>query len=315
MNNFKPGLLNDKLKVPKKILLFLLVVVLFSSCEKSKDSNPLPTRSNSNLNDINSTGSGELIFTYSPIGKSIPIWYFTPEDNPAGLPILFVMHGTNRNADVYRDNWIQYSIRHKVLILAPEFSRSDFPGSRFYNLGNMFDDEGNSIPEEKWTFSAIDPIFDFIVSEISGTQTSFDIFGHSAGAQFVHRFLTFKSETKADRFISANAGWYTLADVTVDFPYGLLSTTLTNDGLATAFERELIVLLGEADTIRDDNLRTTAEADAQGPHRFARGLYYFENAQTTASRENFPFNWSLEFAPEVGHSNADIAPFAAEILF
>ncbi len=300
----------------KRFLLIGLITGFIGACEDTAtDASTSPPPGNESANDLNVAGAGVVNFRYDPLSRDIPIWYYVPEDNPGHLPILLVLHGTNRTADSYRDNWIPLSIQHKVIIIAPEFSDRDFPGSRSYNLGNLFDQDGSSVSEERWTFSIIDPIFDFVVSEIDGNQETYDIFGHSAGGQFVHRFLTFKADAKAHRFIAANAGWYTLADVSVEFPYGLSSTHITQEDLGTSFNRELIILLGEADTVRDSNLRTTVEADAQGPHRLARGQFYFSNAESTAKNAGMEFKWILEFAPGVGHSNREIAPFAADILY
>ena len=47
------------------------------------------------------------------------------------------------------------------------------------------------------------------------------MFGHSAGAQFVHRFVMFAPGPNLRTAISANAGWYTTLEENVAFPYGL----------------------------------------------------------------------------------------------
>jgi len=52
----------------------------------------------------------------------------------------------------------------------------------------------------------------------------FSMFGHSAGAQFVHRYITFMPQGHLRAAVAANSGWYTLPDQTLKLPYGLKHT-------------------------------------------------------------------------------------------
>lgn len=197
----------------RKLSILLFFVTLFSFKHQEN-------KSNSNDSNLFEKGAGVIKFDkYEPLkDKPVNIWYYIPSDTPVDLPILFVCHGMKRNAAKYRDNWIELSKKHKVIIIAPEFSIEHYPKSWGYNLGNMFDLNRNPLPEDVWSFSIIDPIFNFVVDQINGNQTSYDLFGHSAGAQFAHRFIMFKRGTKVDRVITANAGWYTMPDFAVNYP-------------------------------------------------------------------------------------------------
>ncbi len=79
----------------------------------------------------------------------------------------------------------------------------------------------------------------------------------------------------------------------------------TKTRLAAAFNvSKLVVLLGTEDT--DPNhpeLRKTAEAEAQGPHRWARGHKFYEEAKRRAAKLGVPFAWKLGTAPGVAHSD------------
>ena len=255
---------------------------------------------------------------YSPLAdRPVNLWYYNPVDDPKDLPIMLVLHGASRNADDYRDNWIDLANRYNLFIVAPEFSKEHYPRSIFYNLGNMFDAENNDVPvpEEEWSYSIIEPIFDFVVSAIKGSQTSYDIFGHSAGSQFVHRFVLYKDEIRANRLIAANAGWYTMPDVSLEFPYGIKNSEADTDDIARIVQKEMIVLLGDADTLRTSNLRQTPEADIQGLHRFARGHAYFDAGKKAAEDLGVPFNWKKVIVPGVGHDNGGMAKYVAKELF
>jgi len=266
-------------------------------------------------------GAGHFLFQdpKTATGKTLPVWTFRPKGFTADTPILFVMHGVNRNADDYRDNWIALAEANDLLIVAPEFSKANFPKSWAYNLGNVMshgDAEGKFHPAQQkdWSFPIIDRIFAAVRAATGSHRTTFSIFGHSAGAQFVHRYLTFTGGPKLDLAIAANAGWYTLPTGAETFPYGLGQTALTDAQIRAAFGKKLIILLGEEDTKQDKNLRTTAEAMRQGPTRLARGRNYFETARKAAEKMGVPFNWRMVFVPGVGHSNADMAGPAAALV-
>ena len=87
------------------------------------------------------------------------IYYFKPHRYHADRPVVFVMHGVKRNADVYRNAWKELAWQHKLLVVAPEFSKKQFPGSRSYNLGNVFARGGALNPASEWSFTIIDQLF------------------------------------------------------------------------------------------------------------------------------------------------------------
>ncbi len=249
-------------------------------------------------------------------GKTIPVWYFLPEAARDDAPVLIVMHGVNRDADRYRDEWSEHARQYGFILLAPEFSKEAFPGEDRYNLGNMLDEQGRPLPREQWTFSYLEPIFDAMKNATGNRSERYHLYGHSAGAQFVHRFLFFMPKARVAKAVAANAGWWTLPDLAVDFPYGLRGSTMDAASLKAALNRPLVVLLGTADT--DPNhvhLRRTPEALAQGPHRFARGQCFYAAGQRQASALGVPFDWQLATAPGVAHSDKGMSKFAVRLLF
>lgn len=266
-------------------------------------------------------GAGRFVFDdpKTATGKTVPVWYYRPKGFTPDTPILFVMHGVKRNADDYRDNWIDLANQYGLLIIAPEFSRENFPHSWHYNLGNVMarggpDDALVPTPPAKWTFPIIDRIFEVVRQSSGSRRTTFSIFGHSAGGQFVHRYMMFTGGPKVDLAICANAGWYTLPTDSEAFPYGLGGTKLTPDQLKAAFAKKMIILLGDMDIVQDHNFRMTPEAMRQGPTRFDRGKFYFAAAKRAAEKLNAPFNWRVETVPGVGHDNANMAVAAAKLV-
>jgi len=168
---------------------------------------------------------------------------------------------------------------------------------------------------------------------VHSTADKYILFGHSAGAQFVHRFMLFmpssplqskihsteehksKSTTsekgssisfpRVSLAISANAGFYTMPNQRVAFPYGLKKTVLQQADIDLALSRRMLILLGDADT--DPNhksLRRTEKAMAQGKHRFERGQNFFKAAQQAHDvKSSSNFNWTMKFVPDVAHDS------------
>lgn len=263
-------------------------------------------------------GKGSFEFSeYRPLkDKPIKVFYYKPNGDVKNMPILFVMHGVLRNADTYRDNWVDLSEKYKVLIIVPEFSTQYFPGSRSYNYGNLKTKGGELNDEAIWSYSLIDPVFDYVVKLTGSNQQTYDIFGHSAGSQFVHRFFLFKEKTKANKIVTANAGTYTALDFDIEFPYGIKDMGINNNRLKNILGKELIIQLGEEDIDpKDKYLTVTPAAMKQGRFRLERGKYFYEVAKTQAERLNTDFNWKIRTVPGVGHQNEKMAIDAAEYLY
>lgn len=264
---------------------------------------------------VMSKGAGMVVV---PLGGSasvddINVWYYNPHDAGKDVPIVFVLHGLSRNADKYRDNWMALADAGRFVVLAPEFKKQHFPSSFEYNLGNVMARSDSLKPEAEWSFSIIGSVFQQIVMANDFKAARYDMFGHSAGAQFVHRYMFFMPTARVRTAVAANAGWYTLPDLGIDFPYGLRGAGVTADQIQRGLSRDLVILLGTEDN--DPNgrhLRKSSEAMAQGRHRLARGENFFGKAAKAANDFAWPFNWRLEYVPGAGHSNRDMAQQAAQ---
>lgn len=261
--------------------------------------------------------SGDVTFNFDNwAGPAIAVNMYVPEAADESTPIVIVMHGASRDLARYYADWRVEGAQRGFIVVVPHFSKEHFATSRLYNLGHVFDpDTGEQRPPSEWTFSAIEPLFDAVVGMTASTRESYTLFGHSAGSQFVHRFLYYVPEARVSRAIAANAGWYTMPDFGVDWPYGLDESGVAPDVLADYFARDIVVLLGEADTERaDDNLRKTPEAELQGKHRFDRGQTFFRVASARAEELGVELGWQLQTVPGAAHSNAQMTPAAAELV-
>lgn len=241
-------------------------------------------------------------FTYDPeIAPPVRVYYDAPGvEHLATAPVLVVMHGQSRTARSYRDTWRTYAREHRALLLAPEFTTSAYPGDA-YTLGPS-------------SFAVLEPLFAHVIADTRSFADTYLLYGHSAGAQFVHRFLLLQPNRVA-RSVAANAGWYTAPEF-MPWPYGLSGSGASEMSIGDWLAEGLTVLLGTEDTDPNDpDLRHTKEADRQGLHRRARGEYFYGLGFNLAGRRHGTFAWDLAYVDGAGHSNGEMAPEAARILF
>lgn len=275
------------------------------------------------INHINiKAGSGQFLVEGGlHKDKPITVHYYKAKGFGSGSAVIFIVHGAGRNGDDYRDAWIELAEQYNLLVLAPTYSNKHYPGFWNYNLAGMLYDvdiekrtfKVSQNPEE-WIFGDFDRIFSMVKNEMKLGQNTYDMFGHSAGAQLLHRMTIFYPENKAQHIVAANSGWYTLPD-TEEFPYGLNGTN--NEEHKINFASELILLLGEQDNENETrgSLRKTPEANRQGLHRFARGQYFYRTAQKVAEEHQLEFKWKMEIVPGIGHDHKEMSKAAAKYLY
>ena len=257
--------------------------------------------------------SGRGTITYTPGNKPVILHYFIPDAERAAMPLLFVFPGIERDAGNYLDSWIDNAAADGRAVIAFEFPVATFTNNE-YITGNVIDASGHLLPPGERTFSIVESAFEYLKTLTGSRVARHDMFGHSAGAQFVHRYLLFNPGASVNRAVASNAGWYTVPDFTIDFPHGLKGAGLTLDSVRAAFAIPLTIHLGTSDTRQDGSLNTSPGAMLQGPHRYARGLYFHDTCAAIALRESFPFAWKKREVPGVGHEQARMARDAASIF-
>ncbi len=272
--------------------------------------------------------------------KTIKIFYHKPKAFDSNTKVVIVIPGSGRNGDSYRDSWVEESEKYNLLILSPNYSEKEYP-YKDYHLGGILTDlnirehakfKKNSnqvfLNEEKvsftinnntkqWIFNDFDRLFDLVVDHLKIPQKQYDIFGHSAGGQVLHRFAIFHPKSKANRIIAANSGSYTLTDFDTHFPFGTKNTHLSDRDLKKSFAKKLIVFVGELDNENSTGgiLLRSKTVDRQGLHRLARAKYFFATAKSKAQQIGCEFNWELKVIKGVGHNQRKMGDAAGLLLF
>lgn len=310
----------------RTILISILLTLLVSTCVISCKENELPQRvfpTESTAQPAKIKGTADFLYTdYAPLkDKPIRVFYHIPANATSLTPILFVFHGSDRNAKYSRDQMIAQADKLGFIIIAPEFSEALYPTADNYNLGGLFVDGDNPSSttlnaESIWTYSVVEPIFEFMKINIGSSLPTFDVFGHSAGGQFVHRFLLFKPLAKINRLVTASSGWYTMFDNTIDFPYGTKKSPAEGANYNNLFNKKVFVLVGENDVDPNSfDLRHNEIVDKQGLNRLERAQYFYTKSREAATKSAGAFNWKYYPLKGAGHDFIATSSAAATFLY
>ncbi len=295
------------------------------------------------LNEINiQTGSGFFIMD-DEIGnesKRVKVFYHKPQNFSNNSEILLVIPGAGRNGDTYRDSWIDKSEKYSLLILSPMYPKEKYSFDE-YHLGGLIKNSNlndcierventNKIKlfEEKltfdsnpnaneWLFNDFDRIFDNAVEVLNSNQTTYNLFGHSAGGHILHRFTLFQKNSKASKVLASNASFYTLPSFDDSYPFGLNDTPVDEVSLKNAFKKNLVIFLGELDNENETggSFLQSKSADKQGYHRLERGKFFYNKAKEVAKKLDTEFNWELKIVPRVGHNYRLMGDAAGDYLY
>jgi hypothetical protein len=262
-------------------------------------------------------GSFEFSHDASAMRPFIRVFSFRPKSSGRDARIVIAMHGLDRAASNFRDVLVKEAERTEQIVLVPEFNATQFPDVHAYNYGNVRRPPPNEtvVPRDLWNFGIIDSLFEYVRTAVGSDRETFGLFGNSAGAQFVLRYLALTEGTAVTAAVAANSGWYMLPDLAVDYPVGMGGLDLNESYLRRFLGRRLIVLLGERDTdSAAPDLPRNETATAQGPHRLARGLWHFGHCKQVADQLGGRFGWELEIVPGAGHVDQKIFDRAVSIL-
>lgn len=254
-------------------------------------------------------------FTFDSWTKpDLDIFYHLPEAVDENTKILFIIHGNSRNADDYLKVWRKLTEGENVALFAPHFKRNSFIS---FNTLQMSTSNG-VIRSDKNLYlnNSIDTLFEFIKSKFNLKANSYDIYGHSAGAQFVHRYLLMSEDPKVNIAVAANAGWYTFLNG-ANFPYGVKNPPiiLSDSNVKVFLGTNLHILIGSNDIDVDSSINKSDGAQKQGLNRLQRAKNFFDYTNLIVEQNDLTFNWKYQLVPGAPHSNKVMSRAAVRIFF
>jgi poly(3-hydroxybutyrate) depolymerase len=243
-------------------------------------------------------GAARVDLRLDGVAEPLTVFTYRPPAYGDG-PLIVVLHGSSRDADVYRDRARVLGDRFGALIVAPRFDRRRFPGSRYPGGPGLV---RRADPAGEPVFVLLERLVATVRRREGRATLPCYVIGHSAGGRAVLLLAAF-AHLDAVRFVAANPSAPLWPTPRVRFPrgYGGLPARLANEVARRRYlERPLTLYLGAADSTRD----------RQAPARF-------EEARAEAARRGWRCGWSLVTVPRVGHRSAEMLrrPEVAEALF
>jgi len=296
------------------LLTTTLLVAVLLAC--SPPPFPLPTVTNV-------TGKiAEISDAYGTFYAYVPT---TASTSPR---IAVLVHGTpakdttaEATARYYVSHWSDYAERSGHILVAPAFNQEDISSRRGdHALSGYRGLFGRHIGADDWVLRLVDACREAFDS----TQEQFLLYGHSAGGQFVGRFLVTHPE-EVERAVITAAATYPQPTVDVAWPWGMgkLHTEVDWDEQThnradvipdeeywlAATQVPLTVIVGLEDTA--EQLPWPGQ---KGSNRFTIGRNWVNDMSTLAEEHGLKSQFRFMMIPGKGHSMIGLAPYSQSAL-
>ena len=255
----------------KKITSFLIFVI-FSFEIYSKDINKV---------------------TYASWDKpDVELLYALPEVVNENTKVLFIIHGSSRDAERYLNAWLADIKNKNVILVAPHYATLQMSTSS----GRLLKNQSNHLK------NSISSFYSFFKSKYNLDSPTYRIFGFSGGSQFIHRYLMYGEDQNIEKAAIGSAGWYTFLN-SEPFPYGTRNMPIDRERYEWFLSRQvLFVLGGKDDNPNHSTLNSSKGARKQGDHRLERGQNYFKN------------RWRYKVVSNLGHNTEAMTKNAIPFL-
>nr|WP_245217655.1 alpha/beta hydrolase [Rheinheimera maricola] len=220
----------------------------------------------------------------------------------------------------YAERWVPYAEQYGLIIIAPVFDNEHF-GNLSQGYGGYRNLFGKYIGADEFVHQLISQYR----SQTQSGANQFYLYGHSAGGQFVARYVVTHPGRIIKAVISA-AGRYSYPDDNVPWPYGAGSLNKIIQWDKGAIKRQervspqlrnyasaankVQIVIGAADT------KTQEQRAAHiGSNRLEFAYSWAAAMNNLAARHNMAANVQVHQVPGIGHDSAKLTAKAAAVLF
>ena len=246
--------------------------------------------------------------------SDVELFYTLPEEINNQTQVLFIVHGGARDSEKYLDIWKKFTEHKNIILVAPEFKRADYEDYEYLNISDDYGVLNKNLNEH--LHNSLSIFFSFFKSKYNLEIDTYKLYGHSGGAQFVHRLLLFSDYDNVSSAVIASAGSYTFLN-NENYPYGLKeSNHLSDKKIKRYLSQRVTFLIGNQDIKKfESSKKNNIQGKAmQGNNRFEVGINYFNNLITVSERQKIPLRWKFQIAKGVAHDNEKMSLLASEIL-
>ena len=285
----------------------------------------LSCNSASQLSPVTIPAPGQVTLIEDMFGA---VYVYVPTTAPPEPDILVLVHGTpahdesaEATAHYYVTNWLDLAEEHGYMLIAPAFNQADFSSRRGdHALGGYRGLFGREIGADEWVLRLVTAY----QQAYDSPDKPFYLYGHSAGGQFVGRFLV-THPARIKRAVISSAATYPQPNPDVTWPFGLgeLHADIEWDAATTnhvdivpdqqtwlaATQLPLTVIVGLNDTSE-----LPLYPGQQGRNRFTIGRNWVNDMAALAADNGLESQFRLEMIPGKGHSMSGLIPYVAQAL-
>ena len=150
--------------------------------------------------------SGEGKFTYKDYppfaDRPVDVHYYIPASGDVRqMPVVFVFEGADRGYSYLLKTWKREAEKHKFMVFIPHFGLKEYPLCDYQEVGVIDNNTHTVRSAEEQTPALIDKIFEYVKENSGSQRTGYMIYGHSAGGQFVQRFMLFHDSPYVEKAV------------------------------------------------------------------------------------------------------------------